>query len=98
MVLKEKYVNYEDALMKLNLETLDSRRKFLCEKFAKAGIKNNKLNDLFPENEKKHKMETRDEEKFAVKFANTKRFKTSSIITMQNYLNEDEKRRKLDLG
>ena len=31
MVLKEKYENYEDALIKLNLETQDSRRKFLSK-------------------------------------------------------------------
>ena len=58
MVLKEKYENYENAIIKLNLETLESRRKFLCEKLAKAGIKHNKLNDLFQKNEKNHKMET----------------------------------------
>ena len=42
MVLKEKYEHYENALLNLNLESLESRRKFLCEKFAKAGIKYSK--------------------------------------------------------
>ena len=34
---------------------------------------------------------TRNEEKYTVKFANTKRLKTGSVITTQNYLNEDER-------
>ena len=43
-------------------------------------------------------METRDQEKYTVQFANTNRLKNSSIVTMQNYLNEDEKRRKTNFG
>ena len=61
-------------------------------------IKYNKLQDLFPENNKYRKMETRDQEKYTVQFANTNRLKNSSIVTMQNYLNEDEKRRKTNFG
>ena len=68
LVLKEKYKDYEDALIKLNLDSLHSRRQFLCEKFAKSGIKHKKLDDLFPETDKKLKMETRNQEKFVVKF------------------------------
>ena len=62
----------------------------MCEKFAKSGIKHKKLDDLFPENDKKLKMETRNQEKFVVKFANTERLKKSSIISMQRQLNNDE--------
>ena len=98
MVLKEKYEHYENALLNLNLESLESRRKYLCEKFAKSGIKYNKLQDLFPENNKYRKMETKDQEKYTVRFANKNRLKNSSIVTMQNYLNEDEKRRKTNFG
>ena len=63
----------------------------MCLKFAKSGIKNGKLNDLFPVNEKTHKMKTKDDEKYKVKFANTDRLKNASIITMQNMLNDDAK-------
>ena len=49
------------------------------------------MDDLFPENQKYHCMETRENEKFKVTFANTERMKTSSIISMQNMLNENEK-------
>ena len=90
LVLKEKYKNYEYALKQLNLDSLHSRRQFLCEKFAKSGIKHKKLDDLFPENNKKIKMETRNQEKFVVQFANTERLKKSSIVSMQRQLNTEE--------
>ena len=47
----------------------------MCLKFAKSGIKNGKLNDLFPVNEKTHKMKTREDKKCKVQFANTDRLK-----------------------
>ena len=58
-------------------------------KFAKNGILNNTMRDLFPLNNKKHKMETRTNEKFKVNHANTERLKHGSIITMQKLLNQD---------
>ena len=98
LVLREKYKNYEDALMKLNLDSLHSRRQLLCEKFAKSGIKHKKLDDLFPENDKKMKMETRNQEKFVVQFANTERLKKSSIVAMQSQLNNEENLIKRNCG
>ena len=53
-------------------------------------IKNNNLSDLFPLNKKEHKMQTRDLKKYKVNFANTERYKHSSIIAMQNMLNEEK--------
>ena len=94
LVLKEKYHNYDNALVVLNLDSLETRRNELCLKFAQAGIKNNKLNDLLPTNNKKHKMETRAIEKYEVQFANTDRMKNSSIITMQNLLNANNNKEK----
>ena len=47
------------------------------------------MNDLFPTKNKEHNMKMRNGEKYNVKFANTERLKKGSIITMQNYLNED---------
>ena len=52
MVLKEKYINYENEKIILNLKSLEERRHMLNLKFSKNGIKYNGLNDLFPENEK----------------------------------------------
>ena len=79
--------SYENALMKLNLQTLEQRRQGLCLKFAKNCIKNDKLTDLFPENENMH--ESRYPEKYKVLRANTDRLQKSSIIYMQNLLNTD---------
>ena len=79
--------SYENALMKLNLQSLEERREELCLKFAKNCIKNNKLTDLFPENENQHCL--RNPEKYNVLHANTERLKNSSIIYMQNLLNID---------
>ena len=98
---ERKYNDYEDSLLKLNLETLKERRNFLTLKFAKSGIKYDKLNDLLPEHEKRDNVETRNQEKYKVNFANTGRLKNSSIITMQNLLNDDaakERERKRNCG
>ena len=92
LVLGDKYKDYENAKMLLDLDSLQKRRQDICLKFAKTGIKNGKLDDLFPTNEKKHKMKSREISKFKVNFANTDRLKNSSIITMQNMLNEDDRR------
>ena len=54
LVLREKYKNYEDALMKLNLDSLHTRRQFVCDFFlSKSCIKHKKLVDRFTENDKK---------------------------------------------
>ena len=89
LVLQEKYKNYKNALLQLNLDSLESRRQGLLLKFAKDGIKHNKLNSLFPLNEKGHTMETRKPNKYKVLHANTDRFRKSSIIKMQHLLNSD---------
>ena len=46
---------------------------------------------MFPENLKKHEMETRKSEKYLVQHANTERLKISSIIYMQHQLNDHAK-------
>ena len=89
LVLKEKFKNYSNSLLLLNLETLQERRNKLSLEFAKSGIKNNTLRDLLPEQDNSSKINTRKQEKFKVTFANTERLKNSSIIFMQNQLNND---------
>jgi len=86
--VKEK--SYENALLKLNLQTLEQRRKELYLNFSKNGVSHDKLKDLFPEKQKLHSMNTRHSEKYEVLFANTERMKNSSIIYMQNLLNSNE--------
>ena len=80
-----------NSLLKLNLESLQERRKYLCLKFAKNGTQHDKLKELFPENDKTHGMKTRNPEKYKVQYANTDRLKNSSIIYMQNLLNNHSK-------
>ena len=89
LVLKNEYTDYETALLKLNLQTLEQRRKELCLNYAKKSIKNETLSDLFPLNE--NKKETRNKEKYVVTHANTDRLRNSSIIYMQNLLNEEDR-------
>ena len=92
LVLKNEYKDgdenaYENALLKLNLQTLEQKRKELCLNFAINGIKNNTLADLFPEKISNHLMEKRNNEKYEVFKANTDRMRNSSVIYMQNLLN-----------
>ena len=61
----------------------------MCLKFAKNGIQNDTLNDLFKVSDKMHQMKTREDYTYKVDFANTNRLKNASIISMQNLLNED---------
>ena len=58
MLLKDKWINYENAKIVLKFDSLEERRHILCRKFAhtKKWRKNNNLNDLFPENDKIHKI------------------------------------------
>ena len=57
--------------------------------FAKKCCKNPKTSDMFPRNSRKHNMDTRKPEEFKVQHANTDRLLKSSIIYMQNLLNDD---------
>ena len=89
IILGKELVNYEDGLLKVDLESLEDRRKFLCKKFANKCLKNEKTKTMFPLRRKMHNMKARNEENFKVNFANTGRLKKSSIPYMQNVLNSD---------
>ena len=91
IILGERYRNYKQALIDLDLETLDERRQNLCLRFAIKSSKHEKTSKMFPLNEKGHRIKTRKPEKFKVQFAKTGRLKKSALIYMQNALNENEK-------
>ena len=91
LVLKNKYTEYENALLILNLETLEKRRKELSLNFAKSCIKNETLTEFFHEKKNIHSIDLRNTEKYEVFNANTDRMRESSIIDMQNLLNSDYK-------
>ena len=90
IILGKEYNNYNSALNRLNLLSLEERRKQLCINFATKCTKNDKLKNMFPLNEHKHRMKTRHKEKFKVFKAKTERLKKSAIIYMQNLLNSKD--------
>ena len=87
VILKEKYQDYNSALVKLNIESLYERRELLCFKFAKKGLKLTQFKKLFPI--QKHNME-KNTERFIVNNARTERYMRSSIPSMQRLLNKEE--------
>ena len=90
LILGEKYENYQNALLQLDMLTLSERREELCINFAKKCVKNPKTASMFPLNTKKHGMNTRKFEKYHVEHANHERFRKSAIIYMQNLLNQQD--------
>ena len=86
-----KYESYQKGLDTLNLENLEERRLSLCLRFAQKCTKNPKTQNMFPLKKKKHIMNIRKTEKYEVQHANTDRLRKSSIIFMQNLLNQHEK-------
>ena len=53
IILGEKFISYENALLRLNMESLKERREHLCTSFALKCLKNPKTKDMFPKNTKK---------------------------------------------
>ena len=56
IILKDKYICYENALYKTSLSTLGDRRLKLTLKFAQKCIKNEKTQHMFPLNETKTRL------------------------------------------
>ena len=88
IILGDKFNGYQKSLNILQLDTLKNRRENLCLTFAQKCLKNPKTKDMFPENNKAHKMLTRNQEKFKVEHEKTTRFRNSAVIYMQNLLNK----------
>ena len=104
IILGTKYENYEDGLLKVNLETLKDRRTELSKKFAIKCTKsdNIRVSDIFKDRNKLHKMNMRNGEVYKVDYAHTERLTNSSIPYMQRLLNlenklEISKKRKLNI-
>ena len=88
IILGDRYRNYEQALLEIDLENLDDRRTSLCLTFAKKCCRNPQTSNMFPKNVKMHNMDTRKQELYKVQHAKTERLQKSSIIFMQNLLND----------
>ena len=93
VILGNKFKSYKNALSMLNIETLTERREQLCLSFALKASKHPKTKQMFPLNEKKHVMGTRNQEKYVVHHAHTDILKDSAIIFMQNLLMNMNSRR-----
>ena len=48
LILKEKYISYENALEATDLQTLEARRQDLCKRFAVKCVKNERTSEMFP--------------------------------------------------
>ena len=87
IILKKKYIDYNQACELLNIYTLISRRQMLFLSFAKKSVMNGSM--IFEKNEKLHIMETRNMEYFKISHCNTERWKNSAIPQMQILLNQN---------
>ena len=87
VILGKKYEDYEDALDKLNLQTLIDRREYLCLQFARNTLKNPKVTNMFPLKQQHHHMNLRNSEKYEVQYAKKQRLIQSAIPSMQRMLN-----------
>ena len=75
IILGKKYESYEDALIKVDLESLKERRASQATNFANKCLKNVKAKKMFPMLEKHHDTDVRNEDIFDVTFAKTERYK-----------------------
>ena len=89
IILKDRYSTYSKALKDLRMDSLELRRKKLSLRCAKKCLKNDKMKQLFPENESSHRMKKRKQKKYKVNHARTERYKKSPIVYMQNLLNDN---------
>ena len=89
IIVGQNYTNYENALMKADLEPLKIRRDELCKTFAEKSLESEHepTQKMFTLNRKKHHMGVRDSERFGVNYAYPTRFQKSSNPFMQRLLN-----------
>ena len=81
LILKEKYISYENALEATDLQTLEARRQDLCKRFAVKCVKNERTSEMFPLDLTRHR------NKYKVMFAKNERLLNSAIPQMQRILN-----------
>ena len=94
IILGDKYVDYDNALKVLNLQSLRERREDLCFKFARKCLQVPKLKKMFPRSHHDHDMSKRRSESFIVKRGLTERLRRSAIPHMQRLLNKHEREKK----
>ena len=88
VILKSSYTTYENALDKLNLESLEVRREKLSLRFALKCRNNSHTKEMFKFKEKNHDMKLRETEAYEINKFNTNRYENSAVPYMQKQLNE----------
>ena len=85
-----KYVDYDNALRVLSLQSLRERREGLCLKFASKCLQVPKLKRMFPGSQHDHDMSKMRSEYFRVNRGLTERLRRSAIPHMQRLLNKHQ--------
>ena len=93
VILGKRYTSYSEALSKLDIESLDARRKSLCLRFAKNCLKVDKLKKMFPKSSTMHNMSKRRFELYKVNRTLTERYLNSAIPQMQRMLNSCQEKK-----
>ena len=90
IILREKYVSYENAQAVLKLKALSEKRNDLALAFAQKCSANPNTEKMFPLKIKRLNNITRNIEKYQTTKAKTERLKMFSIPHMQKLLNKNE--------
>ena len=88
IILKDNYTDYISALEKLKLQNLSDRRQILAKRFAIKCVESDRFSDMFPINP--NNTDSRNKEKYLVKFAKSGRLQNSSVPIMQKLLNRQK--------
>ena len=87
IVLGNNYINYESALDKTQLETLENRRMLLCIKFAQKASKHPKHKNWFCPNTETGPNTRSDKTTYKTPLSRLSRFKKSPIPYLTDLLN-----------
>ena len=83
IILGSEYDNYEAALERLDIETLEKRRKDICVKFAKSIEKSDKFSNWLQPTARATKTSVR----YFIPHVRTKAYQTSPLIYLTELLN-----------
>ena len=90
IILSNNYIDYENALSETQFETLATRRKLLCLKFAKKASKHPKFANWFCQSQTKAYNTRKPNEKFKPVISRTSRYEKSPIAYLTKLLNENQ--------
>ena len=89
LIMGNKQLSYEEALLELKLDNLSERRRILSLTFAKRSLNINKVKSIFPKRREIRNQTRRFTEKVIVNKSKTERLRKSAVPYMQSLLNEE---------